>query len=78
MPLLQLMPAGELVTKPVPVPPMVTVSAWVSIAKVAVTFLAAVMDTVHVPVSEHPPPVQPAKTEPVSGVAVSVTEVPLL
>ena len=46
--------------------------------KVAVTVVAAVIVTVHVPVPVHPPPDQPAKVEPASGVAVRVTAVPLL
>jgi hypothetical protein len=43
---------------------------------VAVTDLAAVMVVVQVPVPLHPPPDQPANTEPTAGTAVSVTVVP--
>jgi len=35
------------------------------------------MTVVHVPVPLHPPPLQPAKTDPAEGVAVSVTELPV-
>jgi hypothetical protein len=44
---------------------------------VAVTVTAAVTVTTHVPVPEHPPPVQPANVEPSDAVAVNVTAVPL-
>ena len=46
--------------------------------KVAVTVVAALRVTVHVPVPEHPPPLQPVKIEPAAGAAVSVTAVPLV
>ena len=46
--------------------------------KVAVTSVAAVIVTLHVPAPEQPPPDQPVKVEPVSGVAVRVTRVPEL
>jgi len=73
----QLIPAGELVTVPLPVPALLTVSAKVGRAKVAVTVVAALRVTVQVPVPEQPPPLQPVKVEPAAGVAVSVTAVPL-
>ena len=44
--------------------------------KVAVTDAAEL--TTHVPVPEHPPPDQPANTEPDNGEAESVTKVPML
>jgi hypothetical protein len=44
---------------------------------VAVTLCAAVIVTAQVPVPEHPAPLQPPKMDPPSGVAVSVTTVPL-
>src|SRR5438445_771771 len=72
----QVMPAGALVTAPLPVPALLTVSVKVGV-KVAVTVVAAEMVTVQVPVPEQPPPVQPAKVEPAAGAAVSVTVVPL-
>src|SRR5438093_9640743 len=69
--------AGELVTVPLPVPTLLTVSAKVGRLKVAVTVVAAETETTHDPVPEHPPPLQPPKVEPAAGVAVSVTVVPL-
>ena len=44
----------------------------------AVTEVAPLIVTVHGPVPEHPPPDQPVNTEPVSAVAVRVTDVPSL
>jgi hypothetical protein len=72
----QLMPAGVLVTLPVPAPVRLTVSARVIAVNVAVTLALAVMVTTHKPVPEHPLPLQPAKVEVRPGVAVSVTTVP--
>src|SRR5438552_12579785 len=72
----QQIPAGALVTVPLPVPALPTVSAKVGRVKVAVTVVAALRVTVQVPVPEQPPPVQPVKVEPATGVAVSVTAVP--
>src|SRR5438552_12677995 len=71
------MPAGELVTVPLPVPTLLTVSAKAGRRKVAVTVVAAETETTHDPVPEHPPPLQPVKVDPAAGVAVSVTAVPL-
>lgn len=74
----QLMPLGELVTVPVPVPALMTVSVWVPprLANVANTVRSAVIATVQVVlVPLHAPP-QLAKREPVAGVARSVTLVP--
>ncbi len=45
--------------------------------KVAVTFCAAFVVTVHVPVPEHAP-LQPVNVEPDAAAAVRATEVPLL
>ena len=72
----QLMPAGDDVTVPAPVPVLVTASVYVLSAKVAVTEVAAVTVTAQVPVPEQPPPDQPLNVEPAIGVAVSVTPVP--
>src|SRR6267142_2574480 len=46
------------------------------VAKVAVTEVAALIVTVHVPVPVQPPPLQPVKVEPAAGAAVRVTTVP--
>jgi hypothetical protein len=74
----QLIPAGELVTDPVPVPALWTVS-WklfaAAVLNVAVTAVAAEAVMLHVPVPVQPPD-HPANVEPEFGVAVSVTEVP--
>ena len=45
--------------------------------KIALTVVAADRVTVQEPGPEQPPPLQPLKVEPVAGVAVSVTGVPL-
>src|SRR4029453_5565357 len=71
------MPAGLLVTVPIPGSALLTVSVKASRAKVAVTVVAALSVTVQVPVPEQPPPLQPVKLEPAVGVAVKVTAVPL-
>jgi hypothetical protein len=66
-------PAGFDVTVPLPVPAMPTVSVyWLSV-KVAVTRLAAVIETAQVPVPLQPPPDHPANVEPVLALAVRVT-----
>jgi hypothetical protein len=70
----QLMPAGELVTVPLPVPAFATVRLKLWRLKVAVQVVLAVI--VSDPL-EQPVPDQPAKTELEAGVAVSVTIVPL-
>ena len=71
----QLIPVA--VTVPSADPALVTVRVKVE-EKVAVTEVLALMVPVQVPVPEQPPPLQPAKTEPLAGVAVSVTTVPLV
>jgi len=73
----QVMPAGELVTVPLPVPALLTVRVKVCGVKVAVTVVAPETVTVQAPVPVHPPPLQPAKVELTFGVAASVTTVPL-
>ena len=75
----QLIPAGLLVTVPVPVPAFVTVKGKVVgfVVKVAVTDCAAFMVTTQLPLPLQAP-VHPVKDEPVVGVAVNVTCVPLL
>jgi hypothetical protein len=74
---LHVIPAGALVTVPVPPPETVTVSPTVAEdANVAVTVVALVGVTVQVPVPEQPPPDHPPKTEPAAEVAVRTTELP--
>jgi phage tail protein X len=73
----QVMPAGLLLTFPLPVPASVTVRAKVDALNVAVTAFAAVMVTLQVPVPEQAP-LQPAKVDPAAAVAVKVTIVPLV
>ncbi len=70
----QLMLGGVSDDLTVPVPVLVTVSVTFLIVKVAVTVLAAVIDTVQGPVTAaHPPPNHFVKVELGLGVAVSVT-----
>ena len=68
----QLMPAGDEVTVPLPVPPWATLNGCVKVAETAV---APFMVTVQVPVPVQAP-LQPVNVAPLSGVAVSVTDVP--
>src|ERR1041385_1590430 len=73
------MPAGELVTVPLPVPALFTVRVNVEAGrrlKVAVTEAAAFIVTTHVPVPLQPPPLQPAKVDPAAAAAERVTTVP--
>src|SRR2546428_7881907 len=72
----QVIPPGELVTVPLPVPALLTVSAKLGRLNVAVTVVAALKVTVQAPVPEQPPPLQPVKIEPAAGAAVSVTALP--
>ena len=72
------MPAGELVTVPLPAPDLVTVRAKDDCTKAAVTVVAAFMVTVQEPVPVQPPPLQPEKVEPAAGAAVRVTTVPVV
>ena len=72
-----MIPAGALVTVPLPVPALLTVRANVGTSKVAMTVVVAFKVTVQGPVPVQPPPLQPLNVEPVAGVAVSVTVVPL-
>ena len=69
-----MIPAGALVTVPLPVPVLVTVKGKPNVAE---TVLAAFIVTAHVPVPEHAPP-QPMKVAPATGVGVNVTVVPVL
>src|SRR3989442_2745996 len=73
----QVMPAGELVTVPLPVPAGATVRVKVCGVKVAVTVVAAESVITQVPVPEQPPPLQPLKVEPAAGAAGMRTAMPL-
>ena len=72
----QLMPEGELLTVPVPVPTLVTVMGYVTAggAKVAVTLWVPVIVMTHGAAVQ--PPLQPVKVDPAVGLALSVTAVP--
>ena len=52
------------------------VSPVTVVLNVAVTVVSAETVTVQLPVPLHPPPLQPAKVEPLAGVAVRVETVP--
>lgn len=73
----QLMPEGNEVTVPLPVPLLLTLKVY-GPAKVAVTVLSESIVTVQEPVPEHPPPDQPVKVEPDAGVAARITVAPLV
>ncbi len=74
----QLMPAGALVTVPVPVPALLTVNVLVpsGALKFAVTVWLPFIVTVQGPVPLQPPPLQPVKIAPPAVVAVNVTKLP--
>ena len=67
---------------PAPHPPYCHFSTgaltWVEPANPAVTGVLGFRVTAHVPVPEQPAPLQPVKLEPPAGLAVKVTDVPLL
>jgi hypothetical protein len=67
----QSMPAGQLVTRPLPL--TLTERLAVLGAKAALTLWSADMVTVQLPVPLHPAPLQPAKLKPEPGVAVNAT-----
>src|SRR5262247_4677060 len=71
------MPAGALVMAALPAPVLLTVSAKLWTAQVAVTDCAALIVTAQEPVPVQQPPLQPVKLEPAAGAAVSITAVPL-
>ncbi len=71
----QVMPAGVLLTVPLPLPGRATPITRLLRSKLAVTFCAALMVTAQVPVPVQAP-LQPAKVEPLTAVAVSVTLAP--
>jgi hypothetical protein len=73
----QLIPEGELVTVPDPLPERFTVSVLaVDELNVAVIPTAALRVTLQLPVPLQPPPLHPAKVDPDAGLAVNVTRVP--
>jgi hypothetical protein len=72
----QLMPAGELLTDPDPVPARVTLTGKAAGMKSALTDCAEFMVTEQAPVPGHAP-LQPLNTEPAAGVGVRVTTEPL-
>src|SRR5437867_7476317 len=71
------MPAGALVTAPLPAPALLTMRVLGCRSKLAVTVVVAVRVTVEEPVPEHPPAVQRVKVEAVAAAAVGVTAGPL-
>jgi hypothetical protein len=73
----QLIPAGRLVTVPVPAPASVTETLKRG-RNVAVTATFEFIGTVQLPRPAHGDPLQPANTDPAAGVAVMVTDVPEL
>jgi hypothetical protein len=80
----QLMPLGLLVTAPEPVPDLETLSVYEvgvgvgveATLNVAVIVIGAFPVVVHELVPEQPPPLQPAKTDPLAAAADSVTTRP--
>jgi hypothetical protein len=72
----QLMPAGALVTLPLPSPARTTVSVTGAGAKVARTVVDVARVSEQDPVPAQPAPDQPMNTQPAAGVAVSDTAVP--
>ena len=79
VPLLQLMPAGALLTVPAKLPFSVrlTLTAYLAGMKLALTACAVLIVTVQVPTPLQPPPLQPANSEAVEeGVAVRTTVAP--
>jgi hypothetical protein len=74
----QFIPAGLLVTVPVPVPVFVTdITTYPgATSKFAVMFRSSVMVTVQGPVPLQPPPLQPVKSTPAFWLAVNVTALP--
>jgi hypothetical protein len=73
-PEVQSIPDGLLVTVPMPLPEVVTVNTS-PVLKLADTLAEADRVKLHVPVPEQPPPLQPPKKLPASGVAIRVIAV---
>jgi hypothetical protein len=76
----QFIPRGLLVTVPLPLPARVTLSVYVVIKlKVAVQIMLPVIVKLTLGLAVlQPAPDQPVKTEPLAGVAVRLTRVPLV
>jgi len=72
----QLIPPGDDVTVPPPVPVLTIVTTQCSSVNDAPMMTSEVIVLVHVPVPLQPPPLQPPKAEVFAGVAVIVTVVP--
>src|SRR5439155_900880 len=70
----QPIPAGLLLTLPGPAVETDSTKPWRT--KTAVTVVSAPSVTAQAPLSEQPPPLQPVKTLPAAGVALSVTTAP--
>src|SRR5438309_12109717 len=68
----QLIPAGALVTVPLPVPPGVTVRVKVCRVKVGKSVVEGESVTTRGPGPEQPPPVQSVKVERAPGIGVNV------
>src|SRR5207247_488529 len=69
-------PAGHRATVPLPLPVFVTIRMY-NCVKPAFTDCAALIVTTQIPVPLHPAPLQPLNTDPLAGMAVNVTDVPL-
>jgi len=72
-----LIPGGLEVAVPFPVPARLTVRVKRCAVKVAVTDFAAVIVTVHVAPETVSHPLQPLNVDPLAGLAVRVTLMPL-
>ena len=73
----QLIPGGLELTLPLPIPARLTVRMKRCRSKVAVTDLDALIVTVQVAPETASHPFQPLKVDPLAGLAVRVTLVPL-
>jgi hypothetical protein len=74
----QLIPAGLLVTVPVPVPALANVSVYVTGFRLKVAVQLTAPLTVKLPLEQAALPDQPAKLDPLAATAERVTAVPLV
>jgi hypothetical protein len=74
----QLIPAGELVTVPVPSPSLPTVNEYEFVKNTALRVFAASMVTTHIGLEPLHAPLQPTNVVVLSAVAVNMTVVPAL